>query len=177
MASSWDTNNYDWTKSATDAFSGWSGGSNPTFSVDWGNTLDLPGLSGTGAMRTPGILSGTDWSGSVPSYSRDQDFNVGRAIEAVSKSLERLGSSTPGVQRNIKGTVSGAQLTGQGRGYRIYEREPDVKETRKAGGGGGLFGAIGGIAGPLLAATPFFGPLAVPIAAGVGRGIDAAAGT
>jgi hypothetical protein len=176
MASSWDTNNYDWTKSATDAFSGWSGGSNPTFSVDWGNTLDLPGLSGTGTMRTPGILSGTDWSGSVPSYSRNQDFNVGRAIEAVSKSLGQLGSSSSGIQRSLKGNVSGAQLVGEGRGYRLYEREPDVKETRKTGGGG-LFGTIGGIAGPLLAATPFVGPLAAPIAAGVGRGIDAFAGT
>jgi len=132
---------------------------------------------GSGSLSPESINRSFGYSSPVSSRSSDQDFNVGKAIEAVSKSLERLGSSTPGVQRNIKGTVSGAQLVGEGRGYRLYEREPDVKETRKAGGGGGLFGAIGGIAGPLLAATPFFGPLAVPIAAGVGRGIDAAAGT
>lgn len=118
-----------------------------------------------------------NYSNYIPPVKRDSDFNVSRAVEAVSKSLDRLGSTASGANRSIKGSVSGGTLVGQGRGYRLYEREPDVKETRKSGGGGGLFGSIGGIAGPLLAATPFFGPLAVPIAAGVGRGIDAVAGT
>lgn len=156
----------------------------------WGMNDDWTSQQRWGVESFPSTPDFTNWSTGTaspydftPRYSdyiqprKSEDFNVSKAIEAVSKSLDRLGSSSAGASRSIKGSVGGAQLVGQGRGYRLYEREPDVKETRRSGGGGGLFGSIGGIAGPLLAATPFFGPLAAPIAAGVGRGIDAIAGT
>jgi len=183
--STWDTNSYDWTKSAGSVFgdsapsysnSPWSGdawsyGSSPSFTPDWGRNFDLPSFSGSG------LLGG---------YRPEPKFDVNRAFEAIGKSLSRLGQSqgisggNSSFDRRTTGTVGNAELVGKGRGYRMYQSSPTIterKEVVQGSRGGGLFGSIGSIAGPLLAATPFFGPLAVPIAAGVGRGIDAVAGT
>lgn len=172
MASTWDTNTYDWTKSAgnifgssgapsfnTGTFGGWSGGASPNFSVDWDNTLDLPGLAGSGALRTPGILSGTDWSGRVPSYSRSSDFDVNKAFEAVGKSLSRLGESRglagTNINRTARANVAGSKLVGQGRGYRMYQSDPEVREEtevvqRNKSGIGGAIGTIAGIGASLI---------------------------
>jgi len=194
----WDTNSYDWTKSAGSVFgnsapsysdspwsgNAWSYGSSPRF--DWSGNFDLPSFSGGGLLGGSG---GGGWNAEIPSYRPEPKFDVNRAFEAVGKSLSRLGQSqgisggNSSFDRRTTGTVGNAELVGKGRGYRMYQSSPTIserKEVEQSGGrsrGGGLFGTIGGIAGPLLAATPFFGPLAVPIAAGVGRGIDAVAGT
>jgi len=200
----WDTNSYDWTKSAGSVFgnsapsysnspwsgNAWSYGSSPSFTPDWGRNYDLPSLSGGGLLGGSGILKGIGrWNEDIPSYRSEPKFDVDRAFEAIGKSLSRLGQSqgiagsNRSFDRTTTGTVGNAELVGKGRGYRMYQSSPTISdrtEFEQSGGsrgGGGLFGSIGSIAGPLLAATPFFGPLAVPIAAGVGRGIDAIAGT
>lgn len=193
MASNWDTNTYDWTKSAGSVFGGsspnyssnpwsgsaWSYGSTPTFTPDWGGTI--PNVTGT--FRTPGILPGIDWSRSeaIPSYSpsRSSDFDVTKAFEAVGKSLERLGGSrgiagqNTSIDRTIKGSVANAELVGKGRGYRLYQSGPDMYEKKEVeqnqpSRGSGIASTLLGIAAPIASV--------IPGGQAVGAGLAAASG-
>jgi len=166
----WDTNSYDWTKSAGSVFgnsapsysnspwsgNAWSYGSSPSFTPDWSGNFNLPSFSGRGLLGGSG---GGGWNAEIPSYRPEPKFDVNRAFEAVGKSLSRLGQSqgisggNSSFDRRTTGTVGNAELVGKGRGYRMYQSSPTIserKEVVQSGGGsrgGGLGSAIGTIAG------------------------------
>lgn len=117
---------YDW------GSSGSSGGGidwGQTPSIDWGNQFTLPGLEGTGALRSP-----------QPNW-------LGKGMEALTKALsyrDQYGTGTP--SRTNRSYGSNASAVAQGRGYTMYMPAPTQKSTQ-SGGSKGIGGALGTLAG------------------------------
>jgi hypothetical protein len=122
---------YDW-GSAGGGGGGTDWGQTP--GVDWGGSLNLPGLSGTGALA----------SGSgQPSW-------LGAAVSALDKALgykkQNSTSGLPSSSREERGYGSSVPAATRGKGYTLYLGAPEQKTTQ-TGGSSGIGGAIGTLAG------------------------------
>jgi hypothetical protein len=131
----------------------------PVFDYDRTGEFDLPGLSGTGALRR---------------RSRESD-----SMDRINKIFDALNKANTykeqGSTRSSKiGGTPGTDIQQIGRS--TYLVTPPPKKipvgTQQPSGGSGLFGSIGGAAGALGTAAGVFGPLGAPIGALVGKGID-----
>jgi hypothetical protein len=124
---------YDW-GSAGGGGGGTDWGQTP--GVDWGGSLNLPGLSGTGALAS-GSGSGQ------PSW-------LGAAINALDKALgykkQNSTSGLPSSSREERGYGSSVPAATRGKGYTLYLGAPEQKTTQ-TGGSSGIGGAIGTLAG------------------------------
>lgn len=162
MASTFDTKDYGYVKT-DNIFGGqapsynWGslgGGTdwNQTPGVDWGGSLNLPGLSGTGALNPQG--SGTDW--------------VGKGLEALNKALAYKGQpGSSSNSRNYRGYGSNIPTAVQGRGYTMYMPSPKQKTTQ-SGGSRGIGGALGTLAGIGVSMIPGVGAAAAAAAPALG---------
>jgi len=122
---------YDW-GSARSGGTDW--GQTP--GVDWGGSLDLPGLSGTGALAS---RSGQpDW------------LNAG--INALNKALaykqqnSGYGSSS---SKDYRGYASNAGIAARGRGYTMYI-PGTTQKTTQSGGSQGIGRSVGTLAGATI---------------------------
>jgi len=148
---------------------GWNIASNPEYNWSSGQNFNysVPGI--TSPFNTS--RESTDWDGIGKGITKALGYaNQWKAGSGSRSGQSGYGGQSSGVipgsnERSTRLTPSVTLIEG-GRGDVVQEQTQQGKK-------GGTFGAIGSIAGPLLAATPFFGPLAVPIAAGVGMGLDA----
>lgn len=119
---------YDW-GSAGSGGTDW--GQTP--GVDWGGSLDLPGLSGTGALAS----------------RSDQPDWLNAGINALNKALaykqqnSGYGSSS---SKDYRGYASNAGTAARGRGYTMYI-PGSTQKTTQSGGSKGIGGAIGTLAG------------------------------
>lgn len=122
---------YDW-GSAGSGGTDW--GQTP--GVDWGGSLDLPGLSGTGALASRS--NQPDW------------LNAG--INALNKALaykqqnSGYGSSS---SKDYRGYASNAGTAARGRGYTMYIPGPTQKTTQ-SGGSQGIGRSVGTLAGATI---------------------------
>lgn len=121
--------NYDW------GSSGGSGGGidwGQTPSVDWGGSLNLPGLSGAGAFNSRS--SQPDW--------------LSAGVDALKKALAYKEQNTgySGSSKSYRGYGSSASQVAQGRGYTMYMPAP-TQTTKQSGGSRGIGGALGTLAG------------------------------
>ena len=118
---------YDW-GSAGGSGTDWS----QTPGVDWGGSLDLPGLSGTGALGSRS--NQPDW------------LNAG--INALNKALayKQQNSGYSPSSKDYRGYGSNAATVARGRGYTMY-MPGQTQKTTQTGGSSGIGGALGTLAG------------------------------
>lgn len=132
---------------------------NATFDYDRTGAFDLPGLSGSGALRRS-------------SRESDSMDRIGKIFDALNKANTYKAQNSTG--SSGMGSTPGTNVEQIGRS--TYLVTPPPKKipvgTQQPSGGGGLFGGIGGAAGALGTAAGVFGPLGAPIGALVGKGID-----
>jgi len=169
-----DTNTYDWTKSAGSVFGNsgsgynWSDTSginwNQTPSVDWGGSFN-PSLSGRD-WTDRSSRSGTDWGQILGTATKAMDaVSAARGYQSSQGRSSRSQPIVTGNQATVAYNDPSMQI--------IYPATRRSQTTETRGGGGGVGGIIGGLAAPLAGlgmATGVFGPLAMPIAGLVGAG-------
>lgn len=149
----------------------------------WDRPISSSMFGGGGSSTTFAPVQGQNFnSGPVWDQMRfDQpatprsEFNIEKAFEAIGKSFERLGQSrgftNSSVDRSMKGSVGNAQLVGQGRGYRMYQSEPDIyekKEVEQRAPGRGIGSTLLGIAAPIASVIPGGQVVGAGLAAGSG---------
>lgn len=99
--------------------------------VDWGGSLNLPGLSGTGALGS----------------RSDQPDWLSAGVNALNKALAyKQQNSGYSDSKDYRGYASNAGTAARGRGYTMYIPGATQKTTQ-SGGSRGIGGAIGTIAG------------------------------
>lgn len=116
---------YDWGSAG--------GGTNwgQTPGVDWGGSLNLPGLSGTGALGS----------------RSDQPDWLSAGINALNKALAyKQQNSGYSNSKDYRGYASNAGTAARGRGYTMYIPGATQK-TSQSGGSRGIGGALGTLAG------------------------------
>lgn len=178
MASKWDAANYDlgvdYGGVNTDYTSGnIFGGAAPSFdwgagdTTDWYQTpqidrtgaYDLPGLSGTGALRSSG-------------ESRDERSPVWMKALESALGYKTYGSSStaPGRQKRSKRAgVGGGEIAAQGRGYTVYQPGPTQKTETRSRQSSGLGSTLGTLAGIGVSMIPGVGQAAAAAAPMIGR--------
>lgn len=165
MANTWDKADYDL---GVDYSGNVFGGSAPSFNwgagdtTDWYQTpqidrtgaYDLPGLSGTGALRSSG-------------ESRDERSPVWMKALESALGYKTYGSSNTAPsrqQRSKRAGVGGGEIAAQGRGYTVYQPGPTQKTETRSRQSSGLGQTIGTLAGVGLSFVPGIGPTAAAAA-------------
>lgn len=172
MANTWDAANYDF---GVDYSGNVFGGTAPSFNwgagdtTDWYQTpeidrtgaYDLPGLSGTGALRSS-------------SQSRDQRQPVWmKALEsALGYKTYGSSSSSRGRQRRSRGSsAGGGEVAAQGRGYTVYQPAPTQKTETRSRQPSGIGSTLGTLAGIGVSMIPGVGQAAAAASPMIGRTI------
>jgi hypothetical protein len=143
MANTWDTNTYDWTKSAGNVFGNvtnsspdwgsFGGGTdwNQTPGVDWGGSLDLPGLQGKGALATDS--SGFNWNNAFGAIGKALDMAKAWKGQSAGTST---GSGTVSIPTDKESTTT--QISPS---IRVVRGPMRVKQTTTGGSSGGGIGS------------------------------------
>ena len=140
----WSRGNYDWKGGG--GVMDWT----QTPEADWGGSLDLPGLSGTGALGSYGSSN----------RSTGGDF-ASKALEALNKAVAYKNQSN---KSGVNASSASATVEQVRPDLTIITPAPKQKTTGGSGGGG-LLGTIGQGVGLAGTALGVFGPLGPAIGA------------
>jgi len=120
--------------------------------VDWGGSLNLPGLSGTGALGS----------------RSDQPDWLSAGVSALNKALAyKQQNSGYSNSKDYRGYASNAGTAARGRGYTMY-MPGATQKTTQSGGGPGVISSIASIAAPIAGIIPG-GQVAAGLLAAGGR--------
>ena len=120
--------------------------------VDWGGSLNLPGLSGTGALGS----------------RSDQPDWLSAGVSALNKALAyKQQNSGYSNSKDYRGYASNAGTAARGRGYTMY-MPGATQKTTQSGGRPGVISSIASIAAPIAGIIPG-GQVAAGLLAAGGR--------